>query len=190
MIHIVKGFSIVNETEVDVFFWNSLAFSVTQWMLLIWSLVSLPVLNPVCISGSSRFPLLLKPSLKGLERYLASTWNENNCVVVWIFFGIAFLFNWDENWPFPIFWPLLSFLNLLAYPEPFFMVEIFPITQVFRVWRKNVERLCHTLCLNSWFIFAKLWLVTDGSLINSCTMLNKLSEFWKTISAKEYLGVQ
>ena len=27
VIHTVKGFSIVNEAEVDVFFWNSLAFS-------------------------------------------------------------------------------------------------------------------------------------------------------------------
>ena len=32
--HTVKGFSVVNEAEVDVF-WNSLAFSVIQWMLAI-----------------------------------------------------------------------------------------------------------------------------------------------------------
>ena len=30
LIHTVKGFSIVNETEVDIFFWNSLAFSMIQ----------------------------------------------------------------------------------------------------------------------------------------------------------------
>ena len=30
----IKGFSIVNEAEVD-FFWNSLAFSMIQWMLAI-----------------------------------------------------------------------------------------------------------------------------------------------------------
>ena len=36
------------------------------------------------------------------------------CVVVWAFFGIAFLWDWDENWPFPVLWPLLSFPNLLA----------------------------------------------------------------------------
>ena len=34
VIHIVKGFGIVNEAEVDVF-WISLAFSVIQWMLAI-----------------------------------------------------------------------------------------------------------------------------------------------------------
>ena len=134
--------------------------------------------------------ILLKPSLKGFEHYLASMWNACSCAVVWTFFGTAFLFDWNENWPFPILWPLLNFPNWLAYPKPLFMVELFPIIQVFRVWRKNVERLYHTLSLNSWFIFAKLLLVPGGSLINSSTMLNKLSEFWKTVSAKEYLGAQ
>ena len=52
--HTVKGFGIVNETEVD-FFWNSLAFSMIQWMLAIWSLVPLPFLNPAWTSGSSWF---------------------------------------------------------------------------------------------------------------------------------------
>ena len=35
VIHTVKGFSIVNEEEVDVFFWHSLAFSMIQEMLAI-----------------------------------------------------------------------------------------------------------------------------------------------------------
>ena len=34
VIHTVKGFSIVNEAEVDVF-WDSLAFSMIQWMLAV-----------------------------------------------------------------------------------------------------------------------------------------------------------
>ena len=54
VIHIVKGFSIVNEAEVDDF-WKSLAFSVIQQMLPIWSLVSLPFLNPAFMSESSWF---------------------------------------------------------------------------------------------------------------------------------------
>ena len=33
VIHTLKGFSVVNEAEVDVFFWNSLAFSMIQQML-------------------------------------------------------------------------------------------------------------------------------------------------------------
>ena len=42
-------------------------------------------------------------------------WDECNCAVVWALFGIAFLWYWNENWPFPVLWPLLSFPNVLAY---------------------------------------------------------------------------
>ena len=75
------------------------------------------------ISGSSAFSksslyiwkflvhIVLKPSLKGFEHYLAIMWNEHNCTVVWTFFGIAFLWDWNENCPFPVLWPLLSFPN-------------------------------------------------------------------------------
>ena len=38
-----------------MFFWNSLAFSVVQWMLAIWSLVPLPFLNPYWTPRSSWF---------------------------------------------------------------------------------------------------------------------------------------
>ena len=44
VIHTVKGFSIVSEAEA-VFFWNSLAFSMIQGMLAIWSLVPLSFLR-------------------------------------------------------------------------------------------------------------------------------------------------
>ena len=33
--HTVKDFGIVNKAEIDVFFWNSLAFLMIQWMLAI-----------------------------------------------------------------------------------------------------------------------------------------------------------
>ena len=59
--------------------------------------------------------VLLMPGLENFEHYFTSMWDECNCVVVWAFFGIAFLRDWDENWPFPVLWPLLSFPNLLAY---------------------------------------------------------------------------
>ena len=79
------------------------------------------------ISGSSAFSktslniwkftvhVLLKPDLENFEHCFTSVWDECNCVVVWAFFGIAFLWNWNENRPFPVLWPLLSFPNLLAY---------------------------------------------------------------------------
>ena len=38
-----------------MFFWNSLAFSMIQQMLAIWSLVPLPFLKPAWTPGSSRF---------------------------------------------------------------------------------------------------------------------------------------
>ena len=59
--------------------------------------------------------VLLKPGLENFEHYFTGMWDECNCVVVWAFFGIAFLWDWNENWPFPVLWPLLSFPNLLAY---------------------------------------------------------------------------
>ena len=43
------------------------------------------------------FHVLLKPSLKDFEHYLANMWNEHNRTVVWTFFGIAFLWKWNEN---------------------------------------------------------------------------------------------
>ena len=40
---------------------------------------------------------------------------ECNCAAVWTFFGTALCWDWNENWPFPVLSPLLSFPNLLAY---------------------------------------------------------------------------
>ena len=79
------------------------------------------------ISGSSAFSktslniwmftvhILLKPGLENFEHYFTSVWDECSCAVVWAFFGFAFLWDWNENWPFPVLWPLLSFPNLMAY---------------------------------------------------------------------------
>ena len=52
--------------------------------------------------------VLLKPDLENFEHYFTSVWDECNCVVVWAFFGISFLWDCNENWPFPVLWPLLS----------------------------------------------------------------------------------
>ena len=51
VIHTLKGFGVVNKAEIDVFFWNSLAFLMVQQMLAIWSLVPLPFLKPAWTSG-------------------------------------------------------------------------------------------------------------------------------------------
>ena len=114
MIHIVKGFGIINKAEVDIFL---------EFVSFFYDPMDVSNL----ISGSSAFSksslniwkfmvhVLLKPGLENFEHYFTSVWDECNCEVVWAFFGIAFLWDWNENWPFPVLWPLLSFPNLLAY---------------------------------------------------------------------------
>ena len=61
------------------------------------------------------FHTLLKPTLENFEHCFASMWDRCNGVVVWTFFGISFIWDWNENWSFPVLWPLLSFPNLLTY---------------------------------------------------------------------------
>ena len=57
------------------------------------------------------FHILVKPSLKDFEHYLARMWDERHCEVVWAFFVIALLWDWNENWPIKAslgeFWALL-----------------------------------------------------------------------------------
>ena len=92
-VHTVKDVGIVNKAEVDVSLDLSCFFDD-------------PVDVGNLISGSSAFSksslntwkftvhVLLKPGLKNFEHYFASMWDECNCVVVWTFFAIAFL--WIE----------------------------------------------------------------------------------------------
>ena len=113
MIHTVKDFSIVNEADVDAFL---------EFSCFLYDQMNFGNL----ISGSSAFSksilniwkfsvhTLLKPLLENFEHYFASVWDECNCLVVWTFFGIAFLWDWNENWYFTILWPLMSFPSLLA----------------------------------------------------------------------------
>jgi len=124
VIHTVKGFSVVNETKVDVCLEFSCCFF-DPTDAGNWSLVLLPFLNPAWISGISQFTYLLKPSFENFEHYFASMWNECNCVVVWTFFGIALLWDWNENWPFSVLWPLLTFPYFLAYCVQHFNNTIF-----------------------------------------------------------------
>ena len=71
----------------------------------------------VAISFSSAWKWKVKVKLLSHIQHSVTPWtaDECNCAVVWAFFGIAFLRDWNENWPFPVLWPLLSFPNLLAY---------------------------------------------------------------------------
>ena len=80
-------------------------------MLAIWSLVPLPFLKPAWTGGIWKFTVhvLLKPGLENFKHYFTSVWDECDFMVVWVLFGIVFLWDWNENWPCPVLWPLLSF---------------------------------------------------------------------------------
>ena len=96
-----------------MFFWNSFAFLMIQRMLAIWSLVPLPFLYPSWTSGSPQFMDCWSLAWRMLSISLLAC--EMSATIVWTFFGIALLWDWNENWPFSVLWPLPSFLNLLAY---------------------------------------------------------------------------
>ena len=86
---------VVNKAEIDVF----LEFCFFHDLADVGNL----------ISGSSAFSktslniwkftvhILLKPGLENFEHYFASVWDECTCAVVWAFFCIAFLWDWNEN---------------------------------------------------------------------------------------------
>ena len=87
MIHTVKGLSVVNEAEIDVF----LEFSCFLYdPMNVGNLIS----GPSAFSKSSvniwifSVRVQWKPSLKDFEYYLASMWNECNCAVVWTVFEL------------------------------------------------------------------------------------------------------
>ena len=103
VIYVVKGFGIIIKAETDVFLEFSCFFD-----------------NPTdagnLIFGSSAFykssfniwkfsvHTPLKPTLENFEHYFASVWDECICAVVWAFFSTACLWDWNENWPFPVLW--------------------------------------------------------------------------------------
>ena len=142
VIHTVKGFGVINKAEVDVFLELSCFFNdATDAGNL--------------ISGSSAFSksslniwkftvhILLKPDLENFEHYFASVWDECNCVVVWAFIDIASLWDWNENWPFPVLWSLLSFPNLLAYWVQRFHSLIFRF-EIAQLEFHHLHKLCHS----------------------------------------------
>ena len=96
VIHTVKGFSIVNEAEIDVFL---------EFSCFFYDPMNVANLN----SGSSSFSkaslyiwkfwihILLKPNLEDFDHYLASMGSVWYCAVFCTFFDIAFLWDWNEN---------------------------------------------------------------------------------------------
>ena len=131
MIHTVKDFGIVSEAEVD--FFSGIPF-LFLWSSDAWNLIS----SFSAFSKSSLIiwkflvHVLLKPNLENFEHYFASMWDECNCVVVWTFFGIAFLWDWNADlfqscghcWVFQICW-YIECSTLIA--------------SSFRIWNSSAE---------------------------------------------------
>ena len=74
--------------------------------------------------------ILLKPGLENFD-YFTSMWDECNCAVVWALFGIAFLWDWNENWPlsltkihisfkFPSLFPNVLVLSMIRSKIPYY----------------------------------------------------------------------
>ena len=161
VIHTVKGFGIVNKA--DVFLELSCFFDD-------------PVDVGNLISGSCVFSktslniwkfmvhILLKPGLENFEHYFTRVWCECNCPVLWAFFGIAFLWDWNENWPFPVPWPLLSFPNLLAPITQYLPrtlrtgMQKFPLNIKNKKYAKVLGKLAHWRCkINTMSLSYYLW---------------------------------
>ena len=114
VIHMIKGFGIVNKAEIDVFLELSCFFDD-------------PADVGNLISGSSAFSktslniwkfmvhILLKPDLENFEHDFTSMWLECNCAVVWAFLALPFFGTGMKTDLFPVLWPLLGFPDLLAY---------------------------------------------------------------------------
>ena len=113
VIHTVKGFSVVNETEVDVFL---------EFLCFLYDPGNIGSL----ISGSSAFSkpslktlkflvhVMMKPSFQDFEHNLTSMGDECSCLA-WTLFNTALLGNWDGDWAVPVLSPWLGFPDLLTY---------------------------------------------------------------------------
>ena len=158
----------------QMFFWNSLAFFYD------------PTDTGNLISGSSAFSksnlyiwkflvhILLKPSLKDFEHYLPCMWNECSCAVVWTFFGIAFL--WNENWPFPVLLPLLSFPNFESV-HCFCLILTFASWLAYRFLRKQVRESGIIISFRI-FQFSVIHTVKGFSVVNEAGAFVEFSCFF------------
>ena len=86
--------------------------------------------------------VLLKPDSENFEHYFASMWDDCNCTVVWAFCGIAFLWDCNENWPFPGLRLILSFtFFFVSKLNQSCLRDHSPSVQF-----SSVAQLCPTLC--------------------------------------------
>ena len=161
MIYTVEGYDLINKAEVDVFLEFSCFF------------YDPPDVDNL-ISGSSVFyefslniwkftvHVLLKPVLENFEHYFASMWDECNCAVIWAFFSIAFLWDWNENLPFPV-------LGLYWVFQICWHIEYSTFTaSSFRIWNSSTGIPSPPLALLVVMLSKAPWLHIPGCLALSC----------------------
>ena len=133
VIHKVKDFSVVNEAEVYVF----LEFS---YFLYDPTEVGNSVPDSSAFSKSSLYiwkflvHVLLKPSLKYFEHYLASMWSKWNCMIVWTFFDVILLCNCNENWLFQV-----TKLVDVARRNKLLELLFYQVGNLYLFWKKSVS---------------------------------------------------
>jgi len=125
MIHTVKGFSIVNKAEVDAFLEFPRFFYDPVDVGNLISVSSALSKSSLLYIWKFLIHVLLKLSLKDFEQYFAGMWNEYNCAIVWTFFGIAFLWDWNEKLIFSSPMATAEFSKFPAYWVQYFNSIIF-----------------------------------------------------------------
>ena len=153
VIHTIKCFSIVNEAEVYVFLeFHFFLCDPTNFGNLIFDCSA--SLNLSLYMWKFLVHILSKLSLKDFEYYLGCMWNECNCMAVWIFWGIAFLWDWKTElfqscghcWVFQIHWHI-ECRTLIA--------------SSFRIWKSSAGIPSLPLSLY-WDFLRPPWLHTSG----------------------------
>ena len=182
VIHTIKSFGIVNKAEIDVFL-----------ELSCFCDDSADVGN--LISGSSAFfktslnickytvPVLWKPGLETFKHHFSRVWDECNCAVVWAFFVIAFLWNWNENWPFPVLGPLRVFQICLH-------IECSMFTELsFRIWNSSTGIPSPPLTLFVVMLLPKAHLTSHSRMSGSRWVITPLwlSGSWRSFLYSSYV---
>ena len=113
--------------------------------------------------------VLLEPSLKDFEHYFVSMWNECNCMVIWTFFRIAFLWDWNENWFFQscgLCWvfQIWSSLYFICSENP---LSFTPRVSVHNIWNKS--------CLSTLSTLHNIW---NKSCLSALSTLRSRTYLW------------
>ena len=179
----------MNDVEVDVF-WNSFAFSMIKWMLAIWSLVSLPFLNPGCTSGSSWFTFCWSLAWRILTITLlvcemsAIVWQFEHPLVL-PFFGIRMKTDLFQScghcWVFQICWYIeWSTLTASSFriwkgsagiPSPPLALFIVMIPKAYLILHSRMSG-CRWVITPSWLSGSwRSFLYSEGEVAQSCLNL-------------------